>query len=162
MVDDSDIYILEYLFCCQFTQDHKIINLLEDLALKRQKCTLNNKIKSYGDDYYKLYQDVLKHFKIKNTKNSEIALTNIKNWSSIRKKAIKDLLLKNFIIEVKFKYEFDDSTINNLKRDIMVGLNFKNINDKNIVIEENKIVMIKGLHLSKNSYNWEYEIFSFK
>lgn len=150
--------IVEYLFCCQFTTNDNIIDLFEDLATKRQKCpTITNKIKSYGDNYYKLYLDVLNHFKVKETSNL-LNNINIKSWSSIRKKSLKDLILKNYIIEVKQKYNFDDTTINRLKKDLMVGLNFKSINDKNIVINNNKIIKILGLSLSINDYSWSSEI----
>jgi hypothetical protein len=150
--------IVEYLFCCQFTTNDIIIDLFEDLATKRQKCpTITNKIKSYEDNYYKLYLDILSYFKVKETFNNSNNL-NIKSWSSIRKKSLKDLILKNYIIEVKQKYNFDATTTNRLKKDLMVGLNFKNINDKNIIISNNKISKILGLSLSTNSYNWSSDI----
>lgn len=157
MVDNTS-FLLEYLFCCQFTTNDEILDLLEDLAMKRQKCSMNAKIKNYGENYHKLYLDVLKYFKLKDTINSNSEENQIKNWSSIRKKVLKDLIIKNFIIEVKQKYKFDETTTVNLKRDLMVGINFKNINDKNIVIEDNKIVQILGLNLSINSYDWDYDI----
>lgn len=153
-------YILEYLFCCQFTTNDKIIDLLEDLATKKQKCPLTNKLKTYENNYHKLYTDVLKCFKIQDITNIQED-KNIKNWSSIRKKTLKDLILKNYIIEVKYKYKFDETTTNNLKRDLMIGLNFKNVNDKNIIIKDNKISTILGLNLSLNSYSWDYDIFAY-
>ena len=153
-------YFLEYLFCCQFTTNDKIIDLLEDLATKKRKCPLSNKIDTYGDNYHKLYVDVLKTFKIKDTVNTNETKV-IKNWSSIRKKALKDLILKNFIIEVKNQYNFNETSMNNLKRDLTIGLNFKNINDKNIVLKDGKIFNIIGLNLSMNKYSWEYDIFSY-
>lgn len=153
-------YFLEYLFCCQFTTNDKIIDLLEDLATKKRKCPLNNKIDTYGDNYHKLYVDVLKTFKIKDIVNTNETKV-IKNWSSIRKKALKDLILKNFIIEVKNQYNFNETSMNNLKRDLTIGLNFKNINDKNIVLKDGKILNIIGLNLSMNKYSWEYDIFSY-
>ena len=32
------MYYLDYLFCCQFTTNNNIIDLLEDLATKKRKC----------------------------------------------------------------------------------------------------------------------------
>ncbi|ADO00531.1 hypothetical protein WIV_gp187 [Wiseana iridescent virus] len=154
------MYYLEYLFCCQFTTNEKIIDLLEDLATKKRKCVLTNKLSTYKNNYEELYTDVLKSFKIKDTGNKD-KITTIKNWSSIRKKTIKDLILKNYIIEVKYKYNFDEITTNNLKRDLMIGLNFKNVNDKNIIIQDNKICSIVGLNLSINNYTWDYDIFTY-
>lgn len=154
------IYYLEYLFCCQFTTNEKIIDLLEDLATKKRKCMLTNKLSNYKNNYEELYADVLKSFKIKDVGNKD-KIPTIKNWSSIRKKTIKDLILKNYIIEVKYKYNFDEITTNNLKRDLMIGLNYKNVNDKNIIIQDNKIHSIVGLNLSKNNYTWDYDIFTY-
>jgi len=160
----SDTFILEYLFCCQFTTNNNIVDLLEDLATQRQKCAeLNNKLKTYSDDYYRLYKDVLNHFKIKD-KPMHIPVQRITNWSSIRKKALKDLILKNYIIEVKTKFSFDENTVKNLNRDLTVGLNFKNINDRNIIFNgrNDKISEIIGLNLAPNTYSWDYDIFAFE
>jgi len=153
-------YLLEYLFCCQFTSNNAIIDLFEDLATQRLKCSITAKIKSYEDDYYRLYVDVLKHFKIKDVATSQDKHF-ITNWSSIRKKALKDLILKNFIIKVKSDYNFDENTTNNLKRDLAIGLNFKTVNDKNIIIKDNEIDSIKGLNIGLNTYCWDYDIFLF-
>lgn len=153
-------YLLEYLFCCQFATSNNIIDIFEDLATQRLKCPITTKIKSYEDDYYRLYVDVLKHFKIRDTATPQDKYC-ITNWSSIRKKAIKDLILKNFIIKVKRTYNFDESTTNNLKRDLMIGLNFKTVNDKNIIIKDNEIDSIKGLNLGLNTYSWDYDILLF-
>jgi hypothetical protein len=156
----SDEMLLEYLFCCRYTANNNVLDLLEDLANRRQKCPLNNKLESYGDDYHSLYKDVLKYFKIRDERRQ--TTIEIKTWSSIKKKTTKDFILKNFIIEVKIMYNFDDLTTFNLKRDLMIGLNYKNINDKNIVIEKNKICKIIGLNLSTNSYSWDFQVFNFK
>lgn len=156
----TDLHNLEYLFCCQYTTNNKILDLLEDLATNRKKCNITNKLRLYGDDYHKLYIDVLKFFKVKDSQDLTPNKT-MKTWSSIRKKAVKDLILKNFIIEVKYKYNFDEATTNNLKRDLMIGLNFKNVNDKNIVLKDNKIETIIGLNLTTNEYNWDYNVFNY-
>jgi len=148
----------QYLFCCQYTTNSKILDLLEDLATKKQKCPTTNK--NYGTNYHKLFNDVLKHFKLKNTSENE-EKKNIKSWSSIRKKYIKDLILQNYIIEVKHKYNFSKHTTSNFQRDLKIGLNFKNINDKNIVIENNKISQILGLNLTNDNYTWDYDILLF-
>ncbi|CCV01904.1 hypothetical protein IIV22A_060R [Invertebrate iridescent virus 22] len=155
------MYYLDYLFCCQFTTNNIIIDLLEDLATKKRKCIISSRLKSYNGDYHKLYIDVLKYFKIKDKTNKEIEENKIKNWSSIRKKTMKDLILKNYIIEIKYKYLFDETTLQNLKRELMIGLNFKNVNDKNIIIKNNKISSILGLNLGINTYSWDYDIFSY-
>ena len=150
-------YLLEYLFCCQFTTDNKIIDLLEDLATLRSKCPINTKIETYGDNYRKLYVDVLKHYKLKdggNVKESNV----ITNWSSIRKKALKDFIIKNFIIRVQSAYKFEEKTVRSLKRDLAIGLNYKTVNDKNILMKDGEIAGIVGLNLGVNSYRWEYEI----
>ncbi|AHL67593.1 hypothetical protein DH26_gp100 [Chloriridovirus anopheles1] len=154
--------IVEYLFCGQFAKDHQVIDLLEDLATKKQKCSLN--VKNYGEDYYKLYMDVLKHYKLKKSSTTKTVQQEnliIKNWSAIRKKAVKDLVLKNFIIDIKNKYKFTEETTTNFKKDLSVGLNFKNINDKNIIISNNKIVAISGLHITTNHYEWTFDLKTF-
>lgn len=156
-----DTMHLEYLFCCAFTTNNIILDLLEDLATKKQKCSLSNKLDTYGEDYHKLYKDVLKYFKLKDNTKTTQNKKFVRTWSSIRKKSTKDFIIKNYIIEVKHQHNFDDCTTKNLKRDLMIGLNFKNINSKNIVLEDDKIVQILGLNLSTNSYTWDYDIFKY-
>jgi hypothetical protein len=153
-------YLLEYLFCCQFTTNNNVIDIFEDLATQRLKCPTTTKLKSYEEDYYRLYVDVLKHFKIKDVPASQDK-HSITNWSSIRKKALKDLILKNFIIKVKRMYNFEEETTNNLKRDLVIGLNFKTVNDKNIIFKDSEIDSIKGLNLGLNTYSWDYDVFLF-
>ncbi|ABF82080.1 hypothetical protein MIV050L [Invertebrate iridescent virus 3] len=147
--------IVEYLFCCKYTTNNKIIDLLEDLATRKVKCNLTAKLDQYGENYHQLYLDVLKNFKDVCTSTTQQDGTVIKNWSSIRKKNLKDLILKNFIIEVKYRYGFDDQTTENLKRDINMRLNFKTIGDKTIIIKNNKIKKIVGLNLTTNNYSWD-------
>ena len=150
----SESLILPYLFCCQFASSEEIKDLLEDLATGKQVCKLTPKLDTYGDNYNRLYDDVLKHFAVCLNKPSIESGVTIKNWSSIRKKSVKDLLLKNYIIHVQQKYMFDNNTINNFKRELMIHLNIKKIGDKHIIIENNKIVVIKGIKLSTNTYSW--------
>lgn len=155
---DENIY-LKYLYCCKFTTNNKIKDLLEDLAIRNIKCSLSNNLESYKDNYYKLYLDVLKYFKVKESiKNKDIK--PIKSWASAKKKITKDLVLKKYIIHVKYMYQFDDKTVDRLIRDLMIGINLKNINDKNIIFEDNNIVKIIGLNLYTNSYSWDFDIFS--
>jgi membrane-associated HD superfamily phosphohydrolase len=153
MVEESPL-ILEYLFCCQFATEDHIIDLLEDLATKATKCPITQNLESYGTNYHKLYVDILEYYKMKTVKKST-KINVIKNWSSIRKKTLKDLVLKNFIIEVKSNYKFDEITTKNLKRELTIALNFKNVNDKNIIMENNKISKILGLNIGINTYNWD-------
>jgi hypothetical protein len=153
-MSSSESLILPYLFCCQFASSEEIKDLLEDLATGKQVCKLTPKLDTYGDDYNRLYADVLKHFTVCLNPLQGCGVT-IKNWSSIRKKSVKDLLIKNYIIYVQQKYLFDNNTINNFKRELMIHLNIKKIGDKHIVIENNKIVAVKGIKLSINTYSWD-------
>lgn len=160
-LDTTTCLILEYLFCCKFSTNEEILDLLEDLATQQVKCHTSSKLKAYGDDYFKLYTDVLKHFNKTNTLEPVAEPPLHHNWSSIRKKTLKDLILKNFIIKIKNNHNFNEITTNNFKRDLTIGLNFKNINDKNIVMKNNEIETINGLNLADNAYWWDYNIFSF-
>jgi hypothetical protein len=151
-------YFLEYLFCCQFTTNEQILDLLEDLAMKRQQChRINSNLTKYGTDYRTLYSDVLKYFNISHASSKQQPTAVFKNWSSIRKKHNKNLILKKFIIDVKNTYNFDTDTIFRFNRDLMIGLSFKTINDKNIVMRDSKIIRIQGLHLTINDYRWDFD-----
>ena len=155
----SELYILDYLFCCQYTTNEKIIDLLEDLATKKRRCLLTNKLKNYDENHHKLYIDVLKYFKVKDTISHNKEDTHINSWSLIKRKVDKDLLLKNYVVTVKHKYNFDDDMAKKLKRDLMIGLSLKTINEKNIVVRNGKISSIVGLHVTQNTYTWDFNIF---
>jgi hypothetical protein len=152
-------FILDYLFCCQYTTTEKIIELLEDLATKKRRCLLTNKLKNYDENYHQLYLDVLKYFKVKDVLPS-IKKTKVNTWTMIKKKVDKEILLKNFVVMMKHRHNFDDDMAKKLKRDFMIGLSLKNINEKNIVVENGIVTKILGLHCTSKKYTWDFDIFA--
>lgn len=156
-MDETHSILLSYLFCCKFTQNDQILDLLEDLATKKQKCPpINSNLEKYGSNYHLLYSDVLRYFKMSaRDKPNRVAY---KNWSSIRKKRIKEVVLKKYIFKVKNTFCFDDQTLERLSQQIMTGIHFKTVNDKNIVMFNCEIAEIKGLNLSINHFTWDFDI----
>lgn len=157
-MDDHSI-ILPYLFCCKFTTNEKILDLLEDLATKKQKCpSINNNIHKYGTDYELLYNDVLKYFKTSTRIKKRCTIEERKTWSCIRKKQDREITLKKYVVKVKNQFNFDDLTTTRLYREIMTGIHFKTVNDRNISMSNSEIAEIKGLRLSLNRFDWDFDI----
>jgi hypothetical protein len=146
---------LDYLFCGQFTQNPTVLDLLEDLALNRKRM-------KKPENKEMLYNNVLKCFKVKNTNQTNVKSQVYLTWSSIRIKAIKEMKIKNFIIKIKSEKNFDNITIEKFVSDLNTGLNFKTINDKNIVLLNNEIDNIVGLQLHDKSYSWSFNLQTFK
>ena len=85
-----------------------------------------------------------------------------KDWSSIRKKNVKDLLIENYVIDMKNKYNLSIKQAKRLLSIIFIGIVFKVINSKDIEYSEGRIQNINGVDferkkiiMRKNIYDLE-------
>lgn len=145
---------MDYLLCCKYTSDNKILDLLEDLAFGKIKYQVNDYI-----NLHDLYLKILSKFNMQDQNEQKI---QSKSWSSIRLKNLKELKLQNFIINTTIRYQFSDNTKNFFTQDLIHGIKFKTINDKNIVMSNNEISKITGLTLDQNRYEWNFDLYKFK
>ena len=67
------------------------------------------------------------------------------NWTSIKKKSIKDMLIIEYLLSNKREYNLTDKQIKELKTIIDMGLIFKTIDSKDILYKDGIIENIRGI-----------------
>lgn len=83
------------------------------------------------------------------------------NWLSIKRKNIKDTLIENFTIDMKNKYMLTYIQARDLLNIINVGLLFKFIGCKDIIIQNGKIIDIECIVFNDNgTFRYSRNIFS--
>lgn len=164
-----------FLQCCQFTTDTFWENIFEDLAYGITPygtfiskgflcCGYKNKEFSYlietkkepillYNEIYSLLTDKLgilsNNEKLKKKHDFYNIETSIKeerkNWSNIRQKNIKDLLIEQYVIAMKETYNLSIKQAKRLLSIIFTGIVFKSIDVKDIEYRDGKIVHILGI-----------------
>jgi hypothetical protein len=122
------------------------------------------------NDIYSLLVKKLGLLSHKDKIKKKIDFTNIeeeikeyrKSWSNIRKKNIKDLLIENYVIDMKNKYNLTVKQARNLLSLIFIGMVFKVIVVKDIIYEDGVIKNINGISFKKNEIVLERDIYDFQ
>ena len=180
-----------FLECCEFIEDSFWKNIFEDLSYGKCPygtyiaknffcCNYKNKEFSYkieNDNPEQLYNDVyallvkklglLSHSdKLK----KKIDFNNLENqikeqrksWNNIRKKNIKDLLIENYVIDMKNRYSLTLKQARNLLSIIFIYIVFKIITVKDIVYEDGIIKNIEGITFKKKQFILEKDLYEFQ
>ena len=71
--------------------------------------------------------------------------TEYENWSSIKKKTIRETIIENFAIDMKNRFDLSHSQVRYLIDVIFLMLILKILTSDDIVIQNNSIVEIKGI-----------------
>ena len=180
-----------FLECCELIEDTFWKNVFEDLAYGKCPygsyiskdffcCNYKNKEFSYKiekKDTNVLYNDIydllvkklglLSHKDKIKKKVDFVTLENSikeyrKNWSNIRKKNIKDLLIENYVISMKNKYSLTIKQARNLLSLIFIGMVFKVITVKDIIYEDGIISNIDGISFKNNEVILERDVYDFQ
>ena len=178
-----------FLECCQYSNDIFWENIFEDLAYGKTPygtyiskgflcCNYKDKEFSYKmeqKDSEQLYNDIylllakkLGLLSQRDKIKKKIDFFNIeeelkegrKNWSSIRKKNIKDLLIENYVIDMKNKYLLSLKQSQYLLSIIFIGMIFKVISVKDIHYENGKIEHIDGIEIKNKQINILRDIYN--
>jgi hypothetical protein len=179
MVIKNEIIYPVFLECCQYAEDTFWINIFEDLAYGKTPygtyinkdflcCSYKKKEFSYKierKDPKILYTDIYnlltkklgilsKKEKVRKRVNFHETESRIKkyhqDWSNIRKKNIKDLLIERYVIDMKHKYELSIKQTKYLSSVIFIAMIFKVIGPKDIEYSNGKIQNISGIEYTKN------------
>lgn len=179
-----------FLECFQYTTDSFWENIFEDLSygkcpygtyINKNFLCCNYKDKEFSYKIEKknpqqLYNDIYNLLAVKlgllssrdklkkkmDFNNIEEELKFNKNkWTDIRKKNIKDLLIENYVIDMKNKYLLSNKQSKNLLSSIFIGMIFKVINIKDICYSEGKINSINGIRFEKNKIIYDKNIYDF-
>ena len=179
-----------FLECCEFSEDTFWNNVFEDLSYGKCPygtyitkdffcCNYKNKEFSYKiekkepeilyNDIYELLSKKLGLLSHKDKIKKKIDFSiledeikeNRKNWSNIRKKNIKDLLIENYVIEMKKKYSLSIKQSRELLSSIFIGMVFKVITVKDIDYSDGIIKNIDGISFKKKQIIFERDIYDF-
>lgn len=174
----KEIVYSMFLECSQFTDDVFWENIFEDLAYGKTPygtyisknffcCNYKDKEFSYKiekkdpkqlyTDIYTLLSKKLCLLSQRDKIKKKIDFNNIeeeikegrKNWSKIRKKNIKELLLENYAIDMKNKYSLSLKQVKYLLSVIFIGMVFKIITSKDIHYNDGIITEIEGICFKK-------------
>ena len=172
-----DILFPVFLECCRYT-DAYWSQIFEDLSYGKCPygcyisknficCNFRGKEFSYQIDINKepetIYNEVynLLHNKmglsskqqqidqLKNIEDTESEWKNRK-WNNLKKKNIRDMLIDNYIITQKNKYNLDHTNTFRLKNILLTGILFKTINSNDIDYYDGIIQRIEGIHFAEN------------
>jgi len=189
MSNKKEIIYPIFLECCQYTNDIFWENIFEDLAYGKTPygtyiskdflcCNYKDKEFSYKIEKktsIQLYNDIfsLLHKKLgllspRDKIKKKIDFHNIeeeikesrKNWASIRKKNIKDLLIENYVIDMKNKYCLTMNQSKYLLSVIFIAMIFKVITVKDIKYENGKIEHIEGIDIKKKKITLLRDIYN--
>lgn len=173
-----------FLEACQYVKDTFWKNVFEDLAYGHTpygtyitkgflRCNYKDKEFSYKIDTVnpeKLHTEVynLLHEKLgllsdKDKLKKKHDFYNLeqdthKTWATIRKKNIKDLLIENYVVEMKQKHGLSVSQTRYLLSTIMLCLIFKVITAKDIQYKNGQIEHIDGIDITRKKISLTREI----
>ena len=81
------------------------------------------------------------------------------NWSSIRKKNLKDLMIENYVVHMTKKHNLSAQQARKALSLIFVAMVFRVVTQKDIQYAEGKILNIDGISFSKEGVNLDRDIY---
>lgn len=193
MTVKKDIMYPMFLDCMELIDDKFWENIFEDLAygkapygtyISKDSLCCNYKDKEFiykiekknpkqlYSDIYSLLSKKLGILSKQDKLMKKIDFQNIeeeikkgrKNWSNIRKKNIKELLIENYVVNMKNKHSLSIKQAKNLISIIFISMIFKIITVKDIHYNDGVIEKIDGIEfknkefiLSRDIYDVKYE-----
>lgn len=174
MRQKKDIIYPVFLECCQYAEDSFWECVFEDLAHGRSPygtyiskdflcCRYKGREFNYKierkkpekiyNDVYNLLTKKLGIFSHKEKVQKRIDFQNLEKsirnkrqeWSKIRKKNIKDILYKNYALDMKIKHNLTTKQAKYLLSLIIMMMMFKTLTSKDIIYENDRIVDISGI-----------------
>jgi hypothetical protein len=191
MVLKKEIIHPFFLNCIQHIIDPFWINVFEDLAygitpygtyISKNFICCNYKDKEFSykidkSDHQKLYEDIydllknklgllsnLDKIKKKNEFfNIEQSLkVGRQNWSSIRKKNVKDMLIEKYVLKMSSLYQLSQHQSKHLNYIIFIAMIFKIITIKDILYENGEIININHIRFLPRQIILEKNIFEYE
>ena len=145
-------YFCGDLFCCKFKNKSFTYNYTEKDSL-----TLFNEISELLKNKLNIFSEIeRKNIKL-NVKNSLENQLN-KSWSSIKKKNLKELLIKIFISNMKNKHNLSEQQAKDAYLYINLAIIFKTITPDDIVYDGENVVSIKGMEFKEGEVIFNKDI----
>lgn len=142
-------YIHKNFFCCNYKGkefSYKIEEIDSETIYNDIFNLLTKKLKILSEEDRK--NQILDFMKIENEMNDQ----KYDKWSSIKKKSTKDSLIENFIIEKKKINDLSEKQVKILQKQINLGLIFKTISHKDIILKDGRIDKINDLDFYKKEF----------
>lgn len=154
------IYIHNEFICCNY-KDKKFsykINMNTNSEI------IYNEITDIFKNKFGLMSksDKLEKVRLLNKYQENLSTNLDSDWSNIKKKNIKKILLEKFIIDKCKIYSLSKLQCKQLYNNVMLGIFFKTINKNHIIYKDRKIIDISCLLFSKNKYTFTTNIYNFK
>jgi hypothetical protein len=191
MVLKREIVYPVFLNCVQYIPDSFWINVFEDLAygitpygsyISKNFICCNYKDKEFSykidkTDPQKLYQDIYSLLKNKLGLLSNLDKIKKKNeffnieqslkesrqqWSHIRKKNVKDMLIEKYVLKMSEKYQLSHKQSKHLNYIIFIAMIFKIITVKDILYENGEITNINHIKFLPGQIILEKNIFEYE
>ena len=185
----GDILHPVFLHCCRLSLNKFWEKIFEDLAYGitpygayikngilncRTKNGLlsviidNDEIQTTYDDVYKMcttHVNILSPTERIQTQNDfkkleEESKNSRDNWGDIRKKNVRDLLIDIFVVDMKTQYELKTQQARYLRSMINTAIMFKAINGDNIQMDNNVIIKIDGIQISKGQIDFDLDMYN--
>lgn len=113
---------------------------------------LTKKLKILSDEDRKA--QLLDYIKLEN----EVGDIRHDKWSNIKKKSTKDSLIEQYIIDIKKTWDLNDKQVKKLQKQINLGLIFKTISHKDIIIIDGKIDKIMNIEFYPKGYEFTIDL----
>lgn len=186
----KDIIYPIFIKCCPFACDSFWENIFEDLAYGKCPygtyiskdflcCNYKNKDFNYKIDknlspetlyneIYNLFVNKLGLLSQKDKIQKKKAFVDLensmknsrKNWSDIRKKNIKDIMIELYVSHVKSKHSLTLKQAKNLLSIIIIAMVFKVITNNDIYYENGRIQNINGIDFVKKQFIVEKNLYN--
>lgn len=173
-----------FIDCCELTNDKFWKSVFEDLAygiapygayVSKGAIMCNYKDKEFMYRITKkepkdLYNDIFNLFTtklnilskeqiIQRKENVERIQEDVTDWSSIKKKNFKDVLIENWAISMQKKHKLSLKQTRYLISIIFLGLIFKIFTSKDIVVNNGVVEEIKGISFEQGKVHVERDIY---
>lgn len=142
-------YIVKNFLCCNYKGKEFSYKIDED---KNSKQLYDDLYKILHNKFGLLSMEDKQQLRTKFDQNHDAALLYNVTWANIKKKNIKRLIIENFVIEMKKKYNLSLSKTKELLRHIIIGIAFKTIQNDDIEYYDGKIHSINNFSFEKNNY----------
>jgi hypothetical protein len=192
MPNSKEVVYPIFLECCQYATNNFWENIFEDLAYGKPPygtfisknflcCNYKKQEFSYKIEKKKaetLYNEVYnllrvklgllsKEEKLKRSKDFDMMEKGLKdsrckNWTEIRRKNIKDLIIELFVARMKVEHSLTIKQSRYLLSLIYISLIFKVLLAKDINYSDGRIENINGITFSKNTINVIKNIYNFE
>jgi hypothetical protein len=172
--------------CCSFTNDRYWKNIFEDLAygitpygtyINKDFLTCNYKDKEFTYRIHKkdpkdIYEELISLFRKKLNMMSRDEILKKKNditnnqkeiiiseWSNIKKKNLKEILIEKYAIEMSKKYNLNNQQTRYLVSVIFLSFIFKSLTSDDIILKDGKIENIIGITFEKGKVVMKKDIY---